>query len=82
MIPERAAPKVCVRRRAGTVECDSVFTAAGHQGIGLGAGKRAEAATVKLVGILGEIRPKVLNSWEIENPVVSFEIDLEKLPFT
>ncbi len=31
------------------------------------------------VGILGEIHPKVLNNWEIENPVVSFEIELEKI---
>ncbi|UCD03009.1 MAG: phenylalanine--tRNA ligase subunit beta [Candidatus Aenigmatarchaeota archaeon] len=33
----------------------------------------------KSVGILGEIHPKVLNSWDIENPVVSFEIDLGKI---
>jgi phenylalanyl-tRNA synthetase beta chain len=33
----------------------------------------------KSVGILGEIHPKVLNNWEIENPVVSFEIDLDKM---
>ncbi len=31
------------------------------------------------VGILGEVHPMVLNSWEIENPVISFEIDLEKI---
>ncbi len=33
----------------------------------------------KPVGIIGEIHPAVLNRWEIENPVVSFEIDLRRI---
>jgi phenylalanyl-tRNA synthetase beta chain len=33
----------------------------------------------KIAGILGEIHPKVLNNWHIENPVVSFELNLEKI---
>jgi phenylalanyl-tRNA synthetase beta chain len=31
------------------------------------------------VGVLGEIHPQVLNNFELENPVVAFEIDLEGL---
>ncbi len=33
----------------------------------------------RTVGMLGEIHPKVLNSWEIENPVVAFELELEMI---
>jgi len=33
----------------------------------------------RTVGIIGEIHPHILNNWEIENPVVSFEIDVEKI---
>ncbi|MCD6496184.1 MAG: phenylalanine--tRNA ligase subunit beta [Candidatus Aenigmarchaeota archaeon] len=32
----------------------------------------------KVIGIIGEIHPKVLNMWGIENPVVAFELDIEK----
>ena len=30
----------------------------------------------KLIGIVGEIHPQVLNNFGLENPVVAFEIDL------
>jgi phenylalanyl-tRNA synthetase beta chain len=33
----------------------------------------------KQVGVVGEIHPQVLNNFELENPVVAFEIDLEGL---
>ncbi len=33
----------------------------------------------KSVGVIGEIHPKVLDSWLMEMPVVAFEIDLEEL---
>lgn len=33
----------------------------------------------KRLGILGEIHPQVLNNFELENPTVAFEIDLETL---
>ncbi len=33
----------------------------------------------KRLGILGEIHPEVLNNFELENPTVAFEIDLEPL---
>jgi phenylalanyl-tRNA synthetase beta chain len=33
----------------------------------------------KCLGILGEIHPEVLNNFELENPTVAFEIDLEPL---
>jgi phenylalanyl-tRNA synthetase beta chain len=33
----------------------------------------------KQVGMVGEIHPQVLNNFELENPVVAFEIDLEGL---
>ena len=32
-----------------------------------------------VVGIIGEIHPKVLNSWKLENPVASFELHLDKM---
>jgi phenylalanyl-tRNA synthetase beta chain len=31
------------------------------------------------VGIVGEINPKVLTSWKLENPTVAFELQMEKL---
>ncbi|MCK4952987.1 phenylalanine--tRNA ligase subunit beta [Candidatus Bathyarchaeota archaeon] len=31
------------------------------------------------VGIIGEIHPKVLENWKLENPAAAIEIDLEKL---
>jgi phenylalanyl-tRNA synthetase beta chain len=31
------------------------------------------------VGILGEIHPKVLESWKLENPAAAFELDMEKI---
>src|SRR3989344_8728104 len=33
----------------------------------------------KSIGIIGEIRPIVLNNWNLEKPVVAFEIDVEKM---
>jgi len=30
------------------------------------------------VGFIGEVDPKVLKAWKLENPIVAFEIDLEK----
>lgn len=33
----------------------------------------------KLVGIIGEIHPQVLNNWNLEKPVVGFEVDVEAL---
>ncbi|MFW6117212.1 MAG: phenylalanine--tRNA ligase subunit beta [Thermoproteota archaeon] len=40
-------------------------------------------ATINLnnrnIGFLGEIHPQVLNNFELENPVVGFEINIEKL---
>lgn len=33
------------------------------------------------IGIVGEIHPKVLNNWELEMPVVAFEINLEELKY-
>ena len=30
------------------------------------------------VGFIGEIHPKVLEAWKLENPVIGFEIDLDK----
>ncbi len=40
---------------------------------------RAAAISVKnkVVGIVGEVHPEVLNNFELENPTVAFEIDLE-----
>lgn len=31
------------------------------------------------VGIMGEVHPQVLNNFELENPIVAFELDLEEL---
>ncbi len=36
-------------------------------------------AGAKIIGILGEVNPRVLNNWEIENPVVGFEVDLDSI---
>jgi phenylalanyl-tRNA synthetase beta chain len=33
----------------------------------------------KNVGILGEIHPKVLEAWKLENPVAAFEINMETI---
>jgi phenylalanyl-tRNA synthetase beta chain len=33
----------------------------------------------KRLGVLGEIHPEALNNFELENPTVAFEIDLEPL---
>jgi len=44
---------------------------------------KGRAATIhtrnKNIGVLGEIHPEVLNSFELENPVTAFEINLEDL---
>jgi len=42
---------------------------------------RAGKAIVKgtEVGILGEINPKVLEKWKLENPAAAFELDVEKM---
>jgi phenylalanyl-tRNA synthetase beta chain len=41
------------------------------------------AATISLgdmeLGVVGEIHPEVLNNFELENPTVAFEIDLQKI---
>ncbi|MGD0160008.1 MAG: phenylalanine--tRNA ligase subunit beta [Candidatus Bathyarchaeia archaeon] len=31
------------------------------------------------VGVLGEINPKVLEAWKLENPTAAFELDVEKI---
>ena len=31
------------------------------------------------IGVLGELHPKVLESWTLENPVAAFELDIEKI---
>jgi phenylalanyl-tRNA synthetase beta subunit len=31
------------------------------------------------VGILGEVHPKVLTAWALENPVAAFELDVQKI---
>ncbi|MDH7478374.1 MAG: phenylalanine--tRNA ligase subunit beta, partial [Candidatus Bathyarchaeota archaeon] len=33
----------------------------------------------KNVGVLGEIHPKVLEAWKLENPVAAFEINMETI---
>lgn len=42
---------------------------------------RAGAAMIEgtNVGILGEIHPKVLNAWKLENPVAAFELKMDKI---
>lgn len=35
----------------------------------------------KEVGVLGEINPKVLESWKLENPAAAFEVNLNKILF-
>lgn len=31
------------------------------------------------VGVMGEINPKVLETWKLENPTAAFELDIEKI---
>jgi phenylalanyl-tRNA synthetase beta chain len=31
------------------------------------------------VGVLGEVHPKVLAAWALENPIAAFELDMEKI---
>lgn len=31
------------------------------------------------VGVVGEIHPKVLEAWKLENPIAAFELDMEKI---
>jgi phenylalanyl-tRNA synthetase beta chain len=33
----------------------------------------------KQIGIIGEIRPEVLENWKLEMPVAAFEIEIENL---
>jgi phenylalanyl-tRNA synthetase beta chain len=33
----------------------------------------------KNVGILGEISPKVLEAWKLENPIAAFELNMERI---
>jgi phenylalanyl-tRNA synthetase beta chain len=33
----------------------------------------------KAVGVLGEVHPKVLEAWKLENPVAAFEINVQEL---
>jgi phenylalanyl-tRNA synthetase beta chain len=42
---------------------------------------RAGAAIVggENVGVLGELNPKVLEAWKLENPVAAFELNMEKV---
>jgi phenylalanyl-tRNA synthetase beta chain len=42
---------------------------------------RAGAAMVEEtnVGILGEIHPKVLNTWKLENPLAAFELNMDRI---
>jgi phenylalanyl-tRNA synthetase beta chain len=42
---------------------------------------RAGAAIIEntSVGILGEVHPRVLNAWKIENPVAAFELNMSKI---
>jgi phenylalanyl-tRNA synthetase beta chain len=42
---------------------------------------RAGAATIDGtdVGILGEIHPKILNAWKLENPLAAFELNMDRI---
>lgn len=43
-------------------------------------GRMGTAVVDKLeIGVLGEIHPKVLESWTFENPTAAFELDMEKI---
>jgi phenylalanyl-tRNA synthetase beta chain len=43
-------------------------------------GRVAEAIVENVrVGILGEVHPRVLNAWKIENPVAAFELNMSKI---
>jgi phenylalanyl-tRNA synthetase beta chain len=33
----------------------------------------------KIIGYIGEIHPQILNNWELEKPVVAFELNIEEL---
>jgi phenylalanyl-tRNA synthetase beta chain len=33
----------------------------------------------KVIGLIGEIHPQVLNNWKLEKPVVAFEMNLEAI---
>ena len=33
----------------------------------------------KAVGVLGEINPKVLEAWQLENPTAAFELNMGKI---
>ena len=44
------------------------------------AGRTAKAIIDGIeVGVLGEINPKVLEAWKLENPIAAFELDIEKI---
>jgi len=36
----------------------------------------------KEVGVIGEINPKVLETWNLENPAAAFEVNLHKILFS
>ena len=36
-------------------------------------------ADKKLVGMVGEIHPSVLNNWDLEKPAAAFEVDIQKI---
>jgi phenylalanyl-tRNA synthetase beta chain len=42
---------------------------------------RVGAATIEGtdVGILGEIHPKILNAWKLENPIVAYELNMDRI---
>jgi phenylalanyl-tRNA synthetase beta chain len=42
---------------------------------------RVGAATIEGtdVGILGEIHPKILNAWKLENPLVAYELNMDRI---
>jgi phenylalanyl-tRNA synthetase beta chain len=43
-------------------------------------GRVAEAIVENTrVGILGEVHPRVLNAWKIENPIAAFELNMSKI---
>ena len=52
------------------------ITSADHPSF-LGGRVAAVHAKRREIGVLGEIHPEVLNSFELENPVCAFEIDIE-----
>ena len=36
----------------------------------------------KEVGVIGEINPKVLENWNLENPAAAFEVNLHQILFS